>query len=122
RTSPRVPQPGRFSTFSGWRDPFDLLAQEDPEGKEISSVLAQAAVPAEFSGAARRTMKRWLVEGVRGSGDEFMLGRRGPVPLSRAIARDVIAAVEHLGKQLGDVRCEWVHDGRQAWIVQLHLA
>ena len=35
---------------------------------------------------------------------------------------DVRALAETARQQLGPVRLEWVHDGSQAWVVQLHIA
>src|SRR6202047_3321281 len=50
RTCPVEQQPGKFTTRHGWIDPFQLLQQEDPTGKEIASVLAQQGVDAHWSG------------------------------------------------------------------------
>ena len=51
RTCPVEQVPGRFTTQRGWRDPFRLMAEEDPEGTKLSSVLAQEGVEAAYSGA-----------------------------------------------------------------------
>lgn len=52
RTCPRVQTPGKYTTRRGWTDPYALLQAEDPDGTAIASVLAQAGVEAEYSGAA----------------------------------------------------------------------
>lgn len=121
RTCPREQQPGLFTTHRGWLDPFRLLAQEDPAGNHISSVLAQAGVRARYAGAslvdARGTT---IVEGIKGFGDGFMLGEQRPEPLPDLVVADVMAAGARLTQLFGPVRTEWVHDGERVWIVQLH--
>src|SRR2546428_14003541 len=77
RTCPREPVPGKFVTLRGWTDPFKLLTQEDPDGKELVSVLSQEGVRAPFSGASIGTERQDpLIDGVQGIGSEFMLGRK----------------------------------------------
>jgi hypothetical protein len=121
RTCPTEQQPGLFTTHRGWLDPFRLLANEDPEGTQIASVLAQSGVPARHAGAslidATGTM---VVEGVAGQGDGFMLGTHLPEALPADIVADVQEAMKMLTKTFGPVRTEWVHDGSRVWIVQLH--
>lgn len=51
RTCPVEQDPGKFTTRHGWLDPYKLMAEEDPEGTKISSVLAQEGVDALYSGA-----------------------------------------------------------------------
>ncbi len=51
RTCPIVQVPGKFTTQRGWRDPFKLMATEDPEGDAIASIMAQAGIEATYSGA-----------------------------------------------------------------------
>ncbi|MBN9217653.1 MAG: hypothetical protein J0I79_06850 [Mesorhizobium sp.] len=122
RTCPHEPEPGLYTTVKGWTDPFSLLAQEDPSGGAISSVLCQAAVPAKFSGAAIVARDATLViEGREGEGDLLMLGVSPPELLPAPIMADVRAAHHRLSSALGPVRFEWVHDGEKVWIVQLHL-
>jgi hypothetical protein len=121
RTCPQDPQPGRFTTAKGWRDPFRLLAEEDERG-EIASVLAQAAIPAQWSGAAIVGADGGLIiEGRPGEGDAFMLGIALPDALPGSVVGDVTAVHESLSAGLGPVRIEWVHDGEIVWIVQLHV-
>jgi hypothetical protein len=122
RTCPKKPVPGKFTTQRGWRDPFTLLAEEDPDGGALASVLAQEGVPAKWSGAAVPSDNgRLVVEGVSGFGDEFMLGRRAPQTPPAGVVTDVTAAVTSAAAKLGPVRIEWAHDGDRAWVLQLHL-
>ncbi|HWT01834.1 MAG TPA: hypothetical protein VN256_16425 [Pyrinomonadaceae bacterium] len=51
RTCPAEQNPGKFSTARGWLDPYKVMAEEDGEGTQISSVLAQEGVEAVYSGA-----------------------------------------------------------------------
>ncbi|MEY9885572.1 hypothetical protein [Bradyrhizobium sp. USDA 329] len=121
RTSPTEQIPGKFTTRKGWADPFRILQNEDPAGTAIASVLCQAAVPAFCSGAAIVTADDELVvEGASGEGEAFMKGEAGPERLPATVAADVEALYRRAAAYLGPVRFEWVHDGRSAWIVQLH--
>ncbi|MDX0457991.1 hypothetical protein GOC90_31845 [Sinorhizobium medicae] len=121
RTSPREQVPGKFTTARGWLDPFKLLQSEDPEGEAISSVLAQKAVSALWSGAAIETSSGELViEGVEGTGDKLMLGEVYPEPLPDFVATAVRDLHGTLREVMGPVRLEWVYDGTRVWIVQLH--
>jgi hypothetical protein len=121
RTCPREQRPGLFTTRHGWEDPFLLLAREDPEGREIASVLCQQAVEARHSGAVvTQADDRPRIEGVRGSGVELMLGRRAPEELPAAVSEAVREVYSQAVAAFGAVRFEWVHDGAAVWIVQLH--
>jgi hypothetical protein len=123
RTCPAEPVPGRFLTQRGWRDPYALLAAEDPSGKDVVAVLAQEGVRAAWSGAALPDAGGGLlVEGVAGFGDDFMLARAAPVPLPARVLDDVRRLGARAAAALGPVRFEWAHDGDTAWVVQLHLA
>jgi hypothetical protein len=121
RTCPPEPAAGKFATFKGWSDPFELLRREDPEGGSISSVLSQHAVEAKFAGATYLANGRTRVEGVEGSGEQFMLGLRSPETLPDVIVRDVENLVNLCSSGLGNVRIEWAHDGNMAWLLQIHL-
>jgi len=121
RTCPTQQVPGKFTTRRGWLDPFQLMQQEDPDAEMIASVLAQQGVDAKFSGAlVAQATREPIVEGVSGHGDDFMIGRRGPEALPKQIISDVLTAYRRATDNLGPVRFEWVHDGKAAWIVQLH--
>jgi hypothetical protein len=123
RTCPVEPQPGLFTSARGWLDPFLLLAKEDPTGDRIVAVLDQQAVDPRFSGATATDQDgSVLVEGVAGAGDAFMLGSRPAESLPAGVVTDVTALVRRAAADLGRVRIEWVHDGDQAWVVQLHAS
>jgi hypothetical protein len=121
RTCPVEQVPGKFTTRRGWVDPFRLLQEEDPEGTAIASILMQAGVEAEWSGAlvTQRSGKA-LLEGVAGQGDDFMVGRRAAEPLPSIVQRRVLQTFRGATERLGPVRFEWVYAGKRVWIVQLH--
>ncbi len=123
RTAPFERTPGKFSTFKGWRDPFKLLHEEDPDEGLISSVLSQESVPAVYSGSLLpMTNGELIIEGAKGHGDLFMVGQAKKVP----IPTDVVQKIKHVYRQLydkiGPVELEWVFDGEKVWIVQLHIS
>lgn len=121
RTCPVEPQPGLFTSARGWLDPYALLAKEDPTDTRIASVLDQDGVAADWAGAtALHADGSVLVEGVRGTGDAFMLGDRAPEDLPASVSDDVRSLVAAAAAALGPVRIEWAHDGTRAWILQLH--
>lgn len=121
RTAPNQPVAGKYTTEFGWIDPFDLLEREDKQ-RAIASVLAQEGVDAEFSGATKPTEDPEvdLVQGVKGRGDDYMLGSQPPMTLPKRISEDVQKVTSDLRKQLGNIRIEWAHDGSQVWILQMH--
>ena len=121
RTCPTEQKPGKFTTQRGWTDPFQLLTQEDPAGIAIASVLAQEGVDALYSGASIATENgEPIIEGVRGWGEEFMLGKTSPEKLPRRVSEAVKVLFERAADVLGPVRLEWVFDGTKVWVVQLH--
>lgn len=121
RTSPSVQVPGKFTTAKGWRDPFKLVHQEDPEATALASVLSQQSIAAAFSGAAIETSDgEFIVEGVAGSGEGFMLGTTPPEVLPPDVTEAVSQVRVKLSEMLGSVRFEWVFDGSVVWVVQLH--
>lgn len=120
RTCPRTPHPGRFATVCGWVDPFELMHKEDPDGRELASLLIQDAVPALYSGAAiAGTDGQPIIEGVLGPGQAFMLGAAPPDELPTEVRAAVHELYERSSDAFGGVRLEWVYDGAQAWVVQL---
>jgi hypothetical protein len=121
RTSPRVQVPGRFTTRRGWVDPFQLMTEEDPTATQLASVLAQDEVSAAFSGAAiADAMGNLTIEGIRGFGDEFMLGRTKLAALPQEVRAAVQRTYDEAAAALGPVRMEWVYDGKILWVVQFH--
>ncbi len=120
RTSPKIAIPGRFSTIRGWTDPFKLLAAEDPEGTEISSVLIQDEVTPKYSGALLTDVAgEPIIEGVAGRGDALMLGSIAPANLPQPLQTKLKDLHDYLWHDFGGIRLEWVFDGDQLWIVQL---
>jgi len=123
RTCPKEQVPGLFTTRRGWTDPFALLQTEDPDGTVIASVLGQDGVEPAYSGALLTDKEGEVtVEGVAGSGEGFMLGLTPPAPLPRPVLLEVRELQGRAAHDLGPVRMEWVHDGTQPWIVQLHAS
>ena len=121
RTCPVEQEPGLYTTRRGWLDPFKLMADEDPNGDRIASVLAQEGVEASFSGSLGVDGEGGVtIEGVAGFGDEFMVGLAGREELPREVHASVLALFDKLSGRLGPVRMEWVYDGRETWAVQLH--
>lgn len=122
RTCPVVQDPGHYTTQRGWCDPFKLMNDEDPEGINIASVLAQEGIDAAFSGSLIvQADGQVKIEGTRGYGDKFMLGQVELEILTEKTLNGVNQLYEEARKYLGPVRMEWVQerDGR-TWIVQLH--
>lgn len=121
RTAPVEQVPGKFTTLRGWSDPYEILHREDPTHEGIASVLSQEGVKPAYSGALIvGSGGRLILEGKRGEGETLMQGAALPERLPSRIAADVRAHYEHAHAALGPVRLEWVHDGKRAWIVQLH--
>jgi hypothetical protein len=121
RTSPKEQLPGKFTSATGWRDPFDLLQTEDPNGEHISSVLCQSAVAAKFSGAAIIGGDgKLLIEGKAGEGESFMKGESRAEVLPDPVIKDITQLFEAASANLGPVRFEWAYDGETAWLLQLH--
>lgn len=127
RTCPIVQVPGKFTTQRGWRDPFELMATEDPEGDAITSIMAQVGTEATYSGAlivAEKTNMKGseeiIIEGTQGFGEEFMTGRKKRAVLPDEVVCSVQALYNQVAAKLGPVRMEWVADSKKVWIVQLH--
>jgi hypothetical protein len=96
------------------------MAEEDPEGSSIASILAQDGVEPQYSGAAVSSVSgEVIVEGVAGRGDRFMQGS-APSALPAQVLDSVHALYDQASKSLGPVRLEWVFDGQQTWVVQMH--
>jgi hypothetical protein len=122
RTCPADFSPGRFPTVHGWADPFALMASSDPAGDRIASVVVQQGVSARWSGAARTDggAPAPLVGGVRGAGDDFMIGVAPPADLPIAVAEDVGQLLRRAEKLFGPVRMEWAADDERVWVLQLN--
>jgi len=131
RTCPEVPCPGKYTTTFGWQDPFRVLAEEerrfqsDKEMVPIASVMAQESVSLAYSGSmvpGRKKYENLIIEGVRGPGDKFMVGRASPENLPYEVKRAVSALYECASKRLGAVEMEWSYNGHEAWLIQIHKA
>lgn len=125
RTSPTVQVPGKFTTMRGWTDPFELLAAEDPDGDSVASIIAQAGIDAQYSGAlvvseGADGTEEVTIEGTRGYGEHFMTGQKRPTELPQDVLERVRGLHERVREKLGAVRFEWVMDRDTVWIVQLH--
>lgn len=121
RTAPQEPAPGMFTTRRGWMDPFKLLAEEDPAGDHLASVISQEGVRPVFSGGVLGgNGQPPVVEGVEGLGQEFMLGQKGPEQLPATVMRAVNGLMDRVLRLLGGkIKLEWVFDGEVAWLVQM---
>jgi len=127
RSCPEIRVPGKYPTQFGWTDPFKLVYDErdtstlGEENSRIVSILSQESVHAEWSGSLITTKdNKPFIEGVRGSGEDFMLGKIGPEKLPANVKYAVLNLYEHAYKHLNAVEMEWVHDGNSPWIVQIH--
>lgn len=121
RTSPIVQVPGKFTTAKGWLDPFKLVQDEDSDGTALASILSQHSVTSIYSGAAIEGADgEFIIEGAAGSGEGFMLGTTAPQVMPEDVVTAVSQVRQQLKAQLGSVRFEWVFDGTQVWVVQLH--
>lgn len=122
RTCPATPVPGKFLTVHESLDPFEVMDTEDPEKKILSSCLLQQDVPAKFSGTVLTNVDGQLVvEGVVGPGDEYMLGGASPVTLPESIQNNLKDLHSALAMLKQPISFEWAHDGKVAWLLQLHL-
>lgn len=117
RSVPAVKSPGELPTYDHWVDPFSVAGEH---GEAIESILSQDGVRAAYAGALMIGTDI-VVEGVRGFGEDYMLGQDGPQDLPDA----VVAAVEEIGRALrdefGTLTAEWVYDeSGRLWIVQVN--
>lgn len=127
RTVPIVKEPGKYFTGDKWRDPFELMVQEERKGEKdinIASLLSQKGVEALYSGGAiiGNNESEDLIEGVKGKGDDFMTGEYKENLSEEVIGKlkEVMNKFKSYNKLLGTVSIEWVYDGKEIWIVQLN--
>ena len=121
RTVPKEQTPGKFQTVRGWKDPFTIMQEDDPDNTKIAAIIIQDGIKAQYSGAAITDAEGELIlEGCRGYGDQFMTGAKSPEMLPKRIVNEVQFLFERVVDKVGSARFEWVYDGRHAWIVQLH--
>lgn len=128
RTCPIVKESGKYYTGSQWTDPFILMQSEELKGDNpinIAAILSQDAVEAKYSGGAiiSESEENDIIEGVQGTGDEFMLGQAFNNVLPDNVkdeVKKVIRMIRSYNNLLGNVSIEWVYDGNEIWIVQLN--
>lgn len=118
RTCPKEKTPGKYPTYFGWADPFSVLNNDDIL-QNVTSILSQHSVDAQYSGAAVPSKDGLLVEGVNGFGDDFMTGKDTPVHLPETLKQKIRNVYDSLFQQLGEINFEWVYDAELVWIVQL---
>ncbi|RPH31156.1 MAG: hypothetical protein EHM93_14720 [Bacteroidales bacterium] len=118
RTCPAEKTPGKYPTYYGWADPFKVLNSEELLAN-VTSILAQQSVDAVFSGAAVPSKSGLLIEGVKGFGDDFMVGKESPTALPNELKEQIRNVYNSLISRLGEINFEWVYDGTNVWIVQL---
>jgi hypothetical protein len=126
RACPSKRVPGKYPTYPGWQDPFELVSKWNQKRNEndapIVSVISQAAVTPVWSGGLTPVKdKSPVIEGVKGRGDGFMVGEKAPQNLPEEITAQVMQVYQDAFKQLGPVELEWVFDGSKVWVVQLHV-
>ena len=130
RTSPAVKEPGYYLSKRGWYDPYDVLKgriliptprNDKNRPSPLRSVLVQQEIPAEYSGRALNMSTNEVhIEGVSGSGDNFMLGDQGAEPLPNAVKKAVIKCMDRVNSLIGSCSLEWVFSGGYVWVVQLN--
>jgi hypothetical protein len=57
------------------------------------------------------------VEGVKGFGDDFMIGKDAPIKLSKELVEQIKSIYNSLIGKVGEVKIEWVFDGTNVWVV-----
>lgn len=121
RTAPKVQTPGKFQTIRGWKDPFAIMQEDDPDNTKIAAIIIQHGLKAHYSGSAiTDSSDKLILEGYRGYGDRFMTGDKAPEDLPSQVRGEATFLYERIREKLGPARFEWVYDGRLAWVVQLH--
>ena len=123
RTCPEKPEPGYYTTEFGWKDPFELIKEQDNKSVNtpIMSILSQEGVNPLWSGALLPGEDHNVpfIQGVCGRGDKFMIGaQKEEIPSN--VKDSVIELYKKILKKIGPVQIEWVFDGEQTWCVQMH--
>ncbi len=120
RTAPSEPQPGLLKTIRGWEDPFKFVSEQDPAHNKITSLLIQDEVEPIYSGAALTDASGApLIEGVKGTGEDLMMGEASPEQLPASVVRAAKTLHRRAVTFFGPARIEWVYDGKCIWLVQL---
>lgn len=129
RSCPSISVPGKYTTVNVVADPYSLMHKDnqlnelsDTPDAPVVSCLIQSGVAAKWSGACLTDEQGDIsVEGVGGYGDGYMQGSG-----NETLPIHVIDKVTDISRQLecqlnSTVRFEWVYDGYDIWIVQLHI-
>lgn len=128
RSCPGERLPGQLPSVNKNFNVFDLMRQAEKlveKESYIPSLIVQEGVKSIYSGSVITTRDGEIViEGVKGRGDEFMLGNK----VSEFLPSDVIKLVEATSQSIIDhsfisneIEFEWVYDGKHLWIVQLSV-
>jgi hypothetical protein len=128
RTAPIDKEPGKYYTGDKWTDPFNLMENEEDKGDNeinIAAILSQSAVEPIYSGGAiiYKNKDNDVIEGVAGTGDDFMLGTNEKTALPNDIldnVKELLDSIREYYPILGAVSIEWVFDGNKIWLVQLN--
>lgn len=83
RTAPRDKTPGMFVTHKGVGDPINFISEEVP------SVLIQDEVKPIWAGSSIYEDGKLIVEGVKGFGNQFMVGMQSPEALPKEVEENV---------------------------------
>lgn len=98
----------------------EASSDPDSENIEVPSVLAQQSVASAWSGSLITQSTGAVIEGVRGFGDEFMMGQRNKEALPQEVRTAVSTVRQQLEDLLGPISMEWAFDGKTVWVLQLH--
>jgi len=120
RTAPMDMTPGKYPTERKYIDHSEILSKHDPDGTKIATILYQDEVPFNYSGSLMYSNGHLQIEGVKGRGDQFMVGSQAPEQLPEEVKQKITQTYQHAEKLIGPVRMEWVYDGTDAWVVQMH--
>ena len=123
RTAPIVKEAGKYTTCKGWIDPFELLSDEDSNHKHIGSVISQHSVNSLYSGASIVNGESFVIEGIHGNGDVFMIGDSETELLPESVSekiKEVCNLFKNKENLIGNISFEWVYDGKDVWVVQLN--
>ena len=90
--------------------------------ERIPSVILQSAIDSLYSGAAiYNSDNDYTIEGVNGTGDEFMLGNSQSINLPDFIISRVKDICKTFSTELNSpVKIEWGYTKDTIWIFQLH--
>lgn len=95
RPAPKIKEPGKYDSIRSKK--LDIPKRIREWDKEISSYIIQDDVNSEYSGSAiMRENWRVIVEGVEGTGEDFMVGKKEVESLPKSIIDKVIRTLLEL--------------------------